>query len=248
MASKNFRGKICVYCAAATAETADHVVCRSFFDNRLRRNLPKAPACKQCNGLKSELEHYLTAVLPFASGHHAALRGQQEVVRRRLANNASLREKLRAGMRHIGVHTADGIVEDRLAMPFDGEAYKRYLVLVARGLVWTEWKVVVPADYFVRAYSMTARRFVDFQRTILHLGENTRVRRSLAEGAFVYTGACAIDDPAFSTWKIDLYENVDLVSHEVDGRHHEIASAVLTGPPDMAELFQRLQRACDVVQ
>jgi 5-methylcytosine-specific restriction endonuclease McrA len=59
---RGFKGKTCVYCAAAPAATMDHVFAREFFLVDRRANLPKVPACQACNGAKSDLEHYLTAV------------------------------------------------------------------------------------------------------------------------------------------------------------------------------------------
>ena len=64
-----FAGKTCAYCATQTATTADHVFSREFFLVKHRGNLPQAPACHHCNSAKSKLEHYLTAVLPFAGSH-----------------------------------------------------------------------------------------------------------------------------------------------------------------------------------
>ena len=57
---KGFKGKTCVYCAAAPAATMDHVFAREFFLVDRRANLPKVPACQACNSAKSGLEHYLT--------------------------------------------------------------------------------------------------------------------------------------------------------------------------------------------
>ena len=38
---------------------------REFFLTDRRAQFPKLPACETCNNVKSKLEHYLTAVLPF---------------------------------------------------------------------------------------------------------------------------------------------------------------------------------------
>lgn len=244
MLSKKYRGKICVYCARAVADTADHVVCRNFFENQLRRDLPKAPACKRCNDVKARLEHYLTAVLPFASEHPAALQGQHESLKRRLMRNASLQRRLQAGIGRVRVQRGDGSVEEHLALPFDGKVYLQYLEMVGRGLVWREWDEAVPAEYLVRAYTMTARKFAAFEEQILGLGNETRVQREYPEGALVYTGACAVEDRSFSTWKIDLYGNVFLATNDLAGGYHEIATAVVTGPPDLSETMARMQDYC----
>ena len=61
---KRFKGKTCVYCAGAS-ETGDHILAREFVPVAHRSQIPQVPACRRCNKDKSDLEHYLTAVLPF---------------------------------------------------------------------------------------------------------------------------------------------------------------------------------------
>jgi hypothetical protein len=78
--AKGFKGKTCVYCATAPAATMDHVFAREFFLPDRRPNLPKVPACAACNGAKSQLEHYLTAVLPFGGQHADGLAHLSEMV------------------------------------------------------------------------------------------------------------------------------------------------------------------------
>jgi len=68
--SKRFKNKLCVYCLKnPSTPTGDHIFAREFFMQDRRANLPKVPACKHCNNEKSQLEHYLTAVLPFCGRH-----------------------------------------------------------------------------------------------------------------------------------------------------------------------------------
>jgi hypothetical protein len=64
--SKRFKGKICVYCCEKSSADGDHVFSRQFLLEADRINLPKVPSCRSCNKEKSDLEHYLTAILPFA--------------------------------------------------------------------------------------------------------------------------------------------------------------------------------------
>ena len=42
---------------------------REFLLTDRRASFPKLPACETCNNVKSKLEHYLTAVLPFGGQH-----------------------------------------------------------------------------------------------------------------------------------------------------------------------------------
>ena len=95
--TKKYRGKPCTYCSVRTAETADHVFAREFFLPAQRANLPKVPACRECNEAKSQLEHYLTAVLPFGARHPGAATSLSEMVPPRLAKNARLERDLSRG-------------------------------------------------------------------------------------------------------------------------------------------------------
>jgi len=104
--SKRFKGKICVYCVKnLSTNQGDHIFAREFFLPNRRQNLPKVPACKQCNGDKSKLEHYLTSILPFG-GRHGDARSNIELVPKRLAKNARLRETIASlpgfGMAPVG--------------------------------------------------------------------------------------------------------------------------------------------------
>src|SRR5262245_43820090 len=95
--SKKFKGSVCVYCASKAAESRDHIFAREFFLKSDRKDLPQAPACKACNKAKSDLEHYLTTVLPFGARHDSATENLEIMVPGRLANNLRLTRQLQAG-------------------------------------------------------------------------------------------------------------------------------------------------------
>jgi len=98
--SKRFKsGELCVYCSKLPAVTGDHIFARKFFVESARANLPQAPVCATCNNEKSELEHYLTAVLPFGGRHPDALENLVSMVPKRLQRNAKLHRVLSAGVR-----------------------------------------------------------------------------------------------------------------------------------------------------
>ena len=234
MPSKKYKGRTCVYCAEAVSETADHVVCRNFFLPEYRDNLPKVPACLECNGAKSKIEHYLTALLPFGSGHPAALSGQTKQVERRLRRNRPLREQLSNEMKRLRICKSDGQKEDMLALPIDGSKWLEYLELVVRGLVWHEWGEVIPSSYVIRVVSLIKRKFELFENHILTLGEKERVAGRFAGGAFCYSGTSAPDDRAFTVWRISLYDDLLLVWPAEDGENHQLITAVMTGPPEIA--------------
>lgn len=94
---KGYKGVPCVYCNARVAATADHVIARGFFPEDKRGDLPKVPACSDCNNAKSKLEHTLTAIMPFGAQHtHAAQ--ALAMTGHRLGKNRKLHVALAAGV------------------------------------------------------------------------------------------------------------------------------------------------------
>jgi hypothetical protein len=58
-----------VYCATRSATTKEHLFEPGFFLEARRGYLSQVPACRPYNTAKADLEHYLTAVLPFGGRH-----------------------------------------------------------------------------------------------------------------------------------------------------------------------------------
>lgn len=72
LVSKRYKGRTCLYRMAVRSQTADHVILHAFLHIGQRNDLPKRPACVVCNQVKSELEHHLTALMPFGGTHNEA--------------------------------------------------------------------------------------------------------------------------------------------------------------------------------
>ncbi|MDH2406024.1 hypothetical protein QCM77_39950 [Bradyrhizobium sp. SSUT18] len=140
--SKRHVGKICVYCGIAPAETMDHVLAREFLPISRRANLPKVPACKACNNVKSEHEHYLTSVLPFASNHQDALVVLSQMVEPRLNRNAKLKGQLTAGHREQ-LTLQNGILVPAMTLPFDGDRVGELFKFITQGLLYHHFGVIL---------------------------------------------------------------------------------------------------------
>jgi hypothetical protein len=143
---KGFKGKTCVYCAAALAATMDHVFAREFFIMDRRANLSKVPACQACNSAKSGLEHYLTAVLPFGGRHADGAAHLSGMVPGRLARNQKLARRISA---ELSIVVPD---RDTLAMtvPIDPEKIAELFALIAKGLLWHHWQCRAASGYVWR--------------------------------------------------------------------------------------------------
>lgn len=202
--SKRFKGKTCVYCGIpGTAQTGDHVFAREFFSKDRRADLPKVPACEPCNRQKSELEHYLTTVLPFASQHSEASELFVSKTPERLARNVKLHRELAAGQGRVMIRER-GASSSRMTIPFEGEKLAALFRMVLRGLVAHHWNVLVPQDHFVGA-GFLAKTGDTFMRHLFLMNTNQQIRRTLGDGLVLYEGVQAIDDPAFTIWRFQLY-------------------------------------------
>lgn len=232
MSSKKFKDKSCVYCFDGVAVTADHIVAKEFFPPEYRDGLPKVPSCKLCNNRKSKLEHYLTAVLPFASDHDTALGSQVEKLTRRLQNNQRLKIRLTSELQSVWIKNDDGRLEDTIALPFEPDKLDALCEYIIKGLIWHEWGVVVPKEYIIKVMTVTQHGFKFFSY-LLNLSPLNRVDRSFAGGGFSYTSTRNNEDAAFSVWHIRFYENLLLAG--TDSKINLVSNGIcaLTGPHEI---------------
>lgn len=223
MASKKYRDKPCVYCRERMSSDGDHVVCREFFPINRRSDLPKVPACKQCNNEKSLLEHYLTAVLPFGARHVDA-HDVIEMTPARLAKNRALHERLALGLRHVLRSRNGGAWELDMTLPLDGQAVEKLFEYVVKGLAWHHWKLELTTAHFVRAAFLTEEGRQHFDKFFAgaaqaHVGEN------LAAGGFRYEGIQAKDIAALTLWRMSLY-GLEVSGDRKPGEHSSVVYGV----------------------
>jgi hypothetical protein len=119
--SKKYKGEICVYCATRESTSPDHVIAREFFPENLRANLPIAPACDDCNGRKSTLEHYATTLLPFGSLHQSAKDMLKATAPKRLSKNLKLKRELQKKTGHIWLKSNNGLILPSMTLPINSE-------------------------------------------------------------------------------------------------------------------------------
>jgi hypothetical protein len=183
---KAFQGKICVYCAGAPAATMDHVFAREFFLVERRTNLPKVPACAACNGAKSQLEHYLTAVLPFGGQHADGLVHLTEMVPGRLARNQKLARGLSAGLSRTLVAGRD---TPAMTIPIDPDKVGELFALIAKGLLWHHWQVLLPPVAFGVRAEMLSAAGEQFYNQALAMNSGARVAKPLAAAPSAMTAS-----------------------------------------------------------
>lgn len=225
--SKRFKGKTCVYCAGVgLSETADHVFAREFLPVEHRGNLPKVAACQPCNGTKSELEHYLAAVLPFGGRHPASPSMLTEQVPRRIDANRRLQRELSEGQQHAWI-TEQGVTRRALAIPFKGEKLHQLFVMITRGLTAHHFGHVIPADHYVGASSL-ARWVQPYMEQMLSMRGAQRVSCSIGTGLFLYEGVQGIDTPSLTIWRYRIYGGITLADTDQNGEMSDTIWATST--------------------
>ncbi|MDA9489671.1 hypothetical protein [Bradyrhizobium sp. CCBAU 11361] len=231
--SKRFKGKTCVYCAAAGAsDTGDHVLARGFVGAEHHGQIPKVPACVACNNKKSGLETYCAGVLPFGGRHADALENLAANVPKRLAKNQKLHRTLAAGQTRVWSREPSGLLVNTMALPLDGERLEELVGLIARGLMFHHWGVILGPDIVVDVLSLT-KHGETFFAGHLNLNAKQRVTNDIGKGALTYEGVQAVDNDAISFWTLSLYGS--LVMDGGDGEHFMSKFGVMTGPKTVAE-------------
>jgi len=244
--SKKFKGKLCAYCAVATATTDDHVFAREFFLLEDRHRLPKAPACQKCNSGKSGLEHYLTAVLPFAAKHERAQESLRESLDRRLPRNNKLSNALMDSMKPAWMQEGSGLLLPTASIQFESVKLAELLKLIVRGLTWHHWNAYVGASDYADVMFMPDMGTLDFQDRIRRWGCSQRVVENLGRGTLSYEGVRTADPPELTVWGISMFGGAAIAYDKSrDGGPIEVSSRwwVVTAPPQVGAMLARGNRA-----
>jgi hypothetical protein len=206
--SKKYEGKTCTYCAVAgLSTTGDHVFARAFLPANKRSGLPQVPACERCNNEKAKLEHYLTVVLPFGGQHADARQVLNKMVEPRLAKNAKLQRELSAGRETVW-EDVDGVLAPSMRLPLQTDKLEALCTMIAKGLAFHHFGVVIPADSNVMSGALTAHGEGVFGQFLARNGN--RVSESVGDGAFEYEGVQSRQDKHLTIWRIKLYGGVRL--------------------------------------
>jgi hypothetical protein len=230
MASKKYKGKLCAYGCGRFATTADHVFAREFFLPDAVYERIKVPACGLCNNKKSELEHYLTAVLPFGGRHIEAGQNLQEMVPKRLAHNASLQRMLSSHQGIAWVRDDGGLYVPAMTLPVEFDRIEKLMGFVARGLAWHHWGVRLTTSDFVVSLALSPRGQQVFDQKFFRVNVGEQISNNLGQGTFMYEGVQGTDNPVITAWQFSIYGG--LVLGGDPRKPHETSSVigVFTGP------------------
>jgi len=157
------------------SSTGDHIFAREFFLENQRGSLPQVPACEACNNKKSELEHYLTSVLPFGGQHSDSMENLSSMVPKRLSKNKPLHEKLRSGMRRGWFETESGILVKSTSIPIDFNKIEMLIGYIVRGLCWEHMRVQLLKEDMLKVMTVTKAGDEFFGNNLFNLNAKYRV-------------------------------------------------------------------------
>lgn len=242
---KKLKGKLCVYCAKRPSTTDDYIFAREFFLVKDRANLPKAPACKDCNDRKSRLEHYLASVLPFGGRHTQAIENLENSVAKRLAKNRKLHFELLSSSQQAWMREGGGLYKPSGSVSFDGAKLDGLLKYIARGLSWYHWQTYIGPQHHLKVMFLTDTLSVYLQDRVRSWNAAKRVSVDLGAGTVEYEGIQAADPQELAVWGISMYGGVMLSNaRSRDGGDAETSCRwwVVTGPPEIAQMLDGLKR------
>lgn len=238
---KALRGSLCAYCGERPATAEDHVIGRNFFPIHLRSNLPKVPACSDCNGRKSNYERYAMAVFPFGSKHHAAQEMLRTKVKCRLEKDQELLRQLQQSQKDVTVVNLDGSTDTTFCIQFDHEQTFNLFDMIIRGLLWHHWHSSLPSSYVIRLFWLTDHRLGLFRRFILSLSPDQFQDVSLANGTFWYQFTRNPDDLFFTAWILGIYGILNVCVVDDNGQLLRCHVAALTGRQEVNRIADAIE-------
>ncbi len=208
---KKFKAKTCVYCSKPkSSQTGDHVFAREFFPLNMRENLPKVSACTKCNNEKSDLEHYLTTVLPLARINVKAIPNIEEVISRRLQKNKKSFNHLFLQLKNVW-KIENGIFQLKAKMHFDHLKLDKLFYFIIKGVMWHHFNVLLNSESFIRAGCLKKEAEVeDLLNNLFNKDAIKRVKNDLGGGTIKYEGAKHVNFPEVSFWKFSVYGGLNL--------------------------------------
>jgi len=238
---RDFQGQLCAYCRRRQSEAEDHVVGRGFIPERLRGNLPKAPACDDCNSRKAALERYAMAVFPFGAVDPVGAEMLRTRAKQRLAKDQRLLREIQEGKEDVLYVSPDGTQCKTLAIPFDWRGSFELFEMLILGLLWHLNRSPLPDTHAVRLLALTESGREWFRGSVLALSPDKYQEMRLGGGAFSYRFTHNAEDAFFSAWILDVYGSLNICASTEDGRLFRVFVAALTGPDAIGGIADRIE-------
>ncbi|MDG0024932.1 hypothetical protein [Trinickia sp. Y13] len=208
------------------------MIAREFFPLDARADLPKVPACRDCNNWKSQLEHYVLAVLPMGGLHPGASAAIIDQVGPRLEKNAALKRALFVGHRDRAIMSPDGYWQAGLSVPFEAEKLATLACYIALGLAWHHWGLQIAPAALANARSFTTVGTRSFEEMLSTLDAANRIARNWGNGVLEYRGLYSRTNPKVTLWQMAFFGGVELVDSDKPGETSRTLFVATSDNPD----------------
>lgn len=200
--------QLCVLCGEreATKGEGDHLPPQCIYPKPRPLGIPwnKVPACTPCNNAGSPDDEQFKLIIGISTGEFRE--NQQPVIdslAATIAKNMRLaRQVLTKQQRSYGHRFGNAIAEPLVAVPFDGESYRRVIQRIVRGLYWQRSGQILRRDAEIQV--------IPAQLIDPELAEPIRLLLSRAErvelngATFVYK--YILEDDGSSFWGLQFFD------------------------------------------
>jgi hypothetical protein len=193
-----------------------------------------------CNNIKSELEHYATAVLPFGGQHSDSLSNLSSMVPKRINKNKKLHKSIRSRMRRGWFATDYGVLTKSTSIPLYFDKIERLMEYIVRGLCWEHMRVQLLEDDFVKVMAVTKHGENYFRDKLFSLNCNLRINKEFGKGTVSYEGIQGTDDPKRTVWSIQLYGGIQMSDSEGAINDRTNTFILVTADKRESEIAQQL--------
>jgi hypothetical protein len=200
--------------------------------------LPQVPACTKCNKEKSDLEHYLTSLLPFGGRHKQAEENLSTMVPKRLVKNRKLHSRLARNRGYALSEEPDGSKVSCMVLAIDGQRLLDLFKFITKGLLWFHWGALLKENHSVKTISLTEYGEEFFQKHFFSLNSINSIKSEISNNTFSYKGSQAVDTPEISAWQYTIYNGVKFTETVEDFAESSTKIGALTGPNELIDKFQ----------
>ncbi|AZF17001.1 hypothetical protein [Pseudomonas sp. R3-18-08] len=200
--------QLCVLCGEreATKGEGDHLPPQCIYPKPRPLGIPwnKVPACTPCNNAGSLDDEQFKLIIGISTGEFRE--NQQPVIdslAATIAKNMRLaRQVLTKYQRSYGYRFGNAVAEPLVAVPFDGESYRRVIQRIVRGLSWQRSGQILRLDAEIQVISaqLIDPELAEPIRFLLSRAE----RVELNDATFVYK--YILEDDGSSFWGLQFFD------------------------------------------
>lgn len=222
----------CVYCGRRDGTQREHVIASSFFEKPFPSDLPKVPACGECNQRRgdggqwnmSDDEAYVRDRICMQmeiNSHAEAKRLLEGKVLRNLSRPESHREReaIVATMRPVTIEIEpDVYLSGVWSFQIDLTRFERVMSKIVRGLYAFHMGERMPDDYAVMVLPRMDQDLFEGRKTWIEANDPSLTYRLGTNHTVCYRYASRAVNPLGNNWLVAFYQRYAFYAHTGPGR------------------------------